>query len=198
MKNILILALIALTSCVATRPDPGVKWPGDGKQLLKVCWDSKIAKIEEACMNPEYVEWKNTPVTISSDPSMKMMVIIAAKAWNEELGVEMFTYKPMDIDADIIFARGGSHPNIRGLTMFFKPEGKMRAGILMFDSALHSTGTYIHELGHAIGLRHDAKDTRSIMYPNNGRYFPRVQAIDKKLLIDRYGPKPGVVKGVKQ
>lgn len=189
MKKLLLILSLCLIGCSPTYPE--AKWPGEnGKELLKICWDNGRALSEHACQDPKYVEWDHAPLTVSADPSIAGMVLQSVKAWNEILGFRLFIYKKLDAEADIIFARGGAHPTIRGVTMFFKPGNRMRAGILMFDDAVNSMGTYLHELGHAVGLRHDARDTRSIMYPNNGRYFPRVQVIDKKLLIDRYKDIP--------
>ena len=187
MKKLILTITLFLVSCASAAPEAA--WPGKNSgEILKICWDNERANIEESCQNPEYVEWDHTPVTVTSDPSISGMVLHAVRAWNNILGFELFVFKKMDISADIIFAKGGEHPHIRGLTMFFKPKGKMRAGILMFNSALSSMDTYLHELGHAIGLRHDTRDTRSIMYPNNRRVFPRVQRKDKKLIIQRYSP----------
>lgn len=189
MNRILTLFTLLFFACAPQLPI-NTPWQEIAKtEMIKICWDNDKALVEEACQNPEYVRWERTSVTVTSDSAMKVFVVTAVKAWNEDLGFEMFRYKELDVTADVIFARGGPHPNWRGVTTYAKQDGRMRALIFMFDGALDSTSTYLHELGHAIGLEHDEKDTRSIMYPNNLRVFPKVQAKDRRMLIDLYSPR---------
>ncbi|EUJ28567.1 matrixin family metalloprotease [Listeria grayi] len=56
-------------------------------------------------------------------------------------------------------------------------------------------GAAIHEYGHAMGLAHNTKNKKSVMFPNPTKALPtKVPNVDKKAMKKRYAkaPKKGV------
>ena len=188
MKYILVLLL--LTSCALTpRPATNV----DSSELVKVCWgDSLIAMIPTSCDKPEPIIWKQRkPLIVYAHPAVFLRTVNAVEVWNKELGfpilkVVRWLHAPMS-QADVFVVPGGHHPRWLGVTGWRKHRltKKVQSIVVLYNGS--SGDTAVHELGHVLGLDHDPKDHRSIMYPNTARVLPRVQPQDLKVLRRLYG-----------
>lgn len=189
-RFLLALACLFSLSC-GFRTKPSLDWPApDEKELFSVCWREGLpyALVPEACENPETIEWDHSPVVVTSEPDLSGLVVASVDAWNEQLGFELFRWDRLNPDADVIVTRGGPHALYRGLAQHSKnADGSLHCSILIFDDAVYSMDTMIHELGHAVGLEHDPKNRRSVMYPSSaGRYLPDIEPADLRVLRRRY------------
>lgn len=185
----LLLALVFFGSCTAI---PGTKWPGKAEsEFLQVCWvqgpASAFAPAVE-CLpgdTPKPIQWDRMPLRVTSDAATAKLTGMACEAWNEWLGFTVFVYSELVVDPDITVIYNPLAYPIAGLTVFESHEGRQRSTIAVAD--LLDGRVYTHELGHALGLSHDAGDPRSIMYPSlNGMFAPSPTKTDRAALRKRY------------
>ena len=110
------------------------------------------------------------------------------EVWNQWLGVTFFVVSADMTKADIFIWDAPRTGNNLGVTRWrVVPDSvrsKYRYAVLpVITMFVHDHAVLTHELGHAIGLAHDKKNRRSIMYPYmNGMYVPRLEGRDKAAL----------------
>jgi len=166
------------------QPDP---------ELIVLCHTnrSEWAQTSNLCSKPEYVKWKKLPLLITSvqgelAPSVQQSVAV----WNDWMDREVFRYEPFPQLADVIVVYEGDGGNTRAYASWGIFDEWLRGKIAVFDSAVGDAETMVHEMGHILGLTHDAKNPRSIMYPyTQPRYLPWLEPQDKRAL-DKLLPKP--------
>jgi len=199
MKNA-ILSLILLSFSCATSA-PRAQWPKPNQnEILRYCWEpgaeqpSGWADEHGSCSSGEswFLQWEGAPVKVTSVSEMEIMTRAAVEEWNFMVGFELFTYKAEDLDAQVILLPGGPHQYWLGVARHFKDEnGDLFGGIFIFDGGMESLSTYVHELGHIVGLAHDPDNIHSIMYPSSARVLPSLEKKDRDLLRRRYlGRRP--------
>jgi predicted Zn-dependent protease len=165
-------------------------------EMIEVCFDptvAEVALIPELCKgkgNPsEYIHWDHMPLGIYLDGHGKNAdaALKAIEVWKGWLGFSPFEMVSSAEAADIVILEGPDHPMYRGMTIYARTKAAgLFSMIIIYESALGDVGTMTHELGHVIGLEHDPDNIRSIMYPNNGRFMPWLEAQDKLLLQQLY------------
>jgi len=138
--------------------------------------------------------WDHFPIQVHIDSSLslaiKQQIYLAVGHWNGIVGAEVF--QALDIpnaspeipifEATSIsqkeLGRNSRGQEIRGLaSVYSEHSGRIRSAVMWLDLDLeisHVRMTTIHELGHALALRHDG-DPRSRMYRSTvfGQVFMR-------------------------
>lgn len=198
LNNYLTFALVLVTGC-ALKPAP--KWPSvDKSEIVHACWgtpESNGWAPMRFCMpggSTTPIVWAKAPLVVSSDSITALPVMRAVDVWNEWVGFKLLVYDANTTEADILVLYGGSRgPSLDalGMTIFQKraSDNKIRSFIPIFNAGLPHPDTYLHELGHAIGLSHDPDNHRSIMFTSlQGMFAPGLEKKDRALLRRKYLP----------
>jgi hypothetical protein len=139
----------------------------------------------DGALTPEYVKHlcnAEYPIVVSPDASFSSIELVylqmGVDRWNTETGVKVFSLSPGYLDENpTVSGIEVNHVTLRGkevgiwyFVTFPDPPGPAWRSIISLDINEMNTNeiypsTVVHELGHALTLRHDTYDPGSVMYP---------------------------------
>jgi hypothetical protein len=165
MRN-LVLCLLFLAACGSS--DPTFMGVCDtGSQIYLPIGDAVNSSV---CENPTAITWPSLPLVVELDADVSVTydssVSSAMDFWNNELGFTAFTTHGPTAQVHVTIGSAGSGGD--GATSFYyDEEGKLNALVELRRPGDITEVYYImaHELGHSLGLCHDADDYESVMYP---------------------------------
>ena len=199
MKLIALIVVAAFLSGCSGFNKP-IAWPAEHEsELLYWCkvergiWPVYLnrAQIEASdCEEVNYsrAQWDHTELTVVTfDEALLPELLEAIDYFNAELGFTMFVYSPGNLDADIEVAIYGDHPFAAAEAKLYTYEGRMRGAVLAYNGLedRNRADIMVHELGHLLGLRHDAS-TKSIMYAGGASRVAQLEAEDLEVIRRLY------------
>ena len=164
-----VLILLLLVSCVSgeCRDDPDPLYP-----VYRSFFHNKCGKT---------LRWKPNafPLTVYVDPNLSVeqyyWTKLAMEEWNERIGKEVFTFptEAYTRSQEVVYITSGSvERDYLGTTTLSTQESlELRHAVVKLRPSLHpAVGalTLVHELGHALGLKHNMRNQRSVMWPSIG------------------------------
>lgn len=206
MKTLLLAAIIVLSACSGFNKPIQEPWPGQYEsEFLYWCippedgmWDVYV-DIPPGCPeeNISRGEWDHLPVTVGAEPELTPETIDAIEYINWKLGFEMYAWSDATGDEedqslwpDIIAYVAGDDPYAAARAVKFTYMGRHHGAVPVFGGFENRdrADMMIHELGHHLGLRHDADNRWSIMYPRLSNRPAPLEAKDIRALRALYAP----------
>jgi hypothetical protein len=175
-------------------------------ELLQTCWQGNQATYSR-CSASHSIMWdrKEFPLSVSivmaeTTPfnlgEAEIYTAYAVEQFNEQLNFEAFRYEEFQMEAADIVVIWNVH--IKQITWLgstrhnrrLRGPTSMNAMIHIGDRTDNNTvyNTVFHELGHAIGLNHDAKIS-SPMYPTVDYVSALLEQDDVDILRQLYAPR---------
>jgi len=199
MNKLIVILAVLLSGCMLHKSK--LPQPGDAKHnMFKYCWLGNSGVFDMGCqiLNKEskLMIYKYAPITVITYGYFDL-ARVSVKHWNDSLGFKLFHLKrkiditdkdgnffiqPTVVIRHYLFGPAG----LNGKMQLKRVAGRKQSWISIYPGG-RNIETMVHELGHALGLKHDKGDRRSVMHPySNLRYMPRIQKVDLKLLRHIY------------
>lgn len=158
--------------------------------LLQVCCTAAIvppAGPQEATFQAPGLTWSLPIKVAGSGYADTSAISFAAEAWNQWLGVDVFTPAAEGQEPDlIILAVPEKNPVFAGYTDAQIVAGRPRGVVYMYVGYHHRVDIIAHELGHVLGLAHDAKKPWSVMDGQPSWILSTLTLADCRALAEKY------------
>lgn len=202
MRYLLLVSLL-LACASAPKPIPEPRGNPQERTLWQICNNEPgevIAFPDEqpphtpACAKPTVLRYSRFPVPLYAVGEGWLPAFLGrftAAWWNDQLGFKALVWTPGEIpegttDAIAIWVNpdnswllGQAFPVWDGKTYYCV------AGVFKITGVVDNTA--VHEVGHCLGLAHDALDETSVMYPYGSQREYRVTPADRYALRKLYG-----------
>lgn len=212
MKHLVFaLALLLVAACASAPRPAAVKLPPEEqvdpneRTLWAACKEgpgqpvtlpSDLPPHTPSCATPEPIKYNRAPVAVYAYGELApVLARLSVLWWNQQLGFPVLRYAgeelPEGDDAEgiLVFTRfedglllGQAFPVWTGKVFI--------CGAGVFQNTPQVDQTAIHEVGHCLGLAHDADNDGSVMYPYMTGKPYRATPADREALRKLYGLRP--------
>jgi len=168
----LVLVALILTACT---PNRNAQTPSPQAESEFLYWCKTEGRWPVFINKPTFCKdenvsrgkWDHYPIIVNAQPDMIIETLEAIESFNAQLGFRLFAFEVSSRRPDIDVVYRGYHPYAWAEAAHYSRGGRDYAKVLAYGNLpeANRSDVILHELGHLVGLRHDAETTLSLMYP---------------------------------